>query len=376
VIRVLHVLSHLEPGGAQDNTLLTVAGLDRSRYVVDVAAGPGPLAGRAAEVADHLYVLDTLHRSLADPGIGPAFARLWRLCQSYDVVHTHGSKAGVLGRVAARGRHVPAIVHTMHGLPVTVGTGRAERVPLLAAERLATRCSDRVVFVCRTNAVEAERLGLGVNGKARVIVSGVLPGYVASTGGPAVRAALGIPLTAPVVGTITRFMPQKAPLDFVAAAARVLATLPAAHVVVVGDGPDREQVRAAAAGFPRLHLLGYRSDVGDVIDACDVMAFSSLWEGLGRALTESVLAGKPVVSTAVDGVPELVVPGETGELVPPRRPDLLAARILDVLALPDRGASLGAAGAQRIAGEFDVERMVSDIDALYQEVLAERAAAR
>lgn len=373
-VRVLHVISHLEPGGAQDNTLLTVAGLDRSRYEVDVAAGPGPLAGRAAEVADHLYVLDTLHRTLADPGVGPAFARLWRLCRTYDVVHTHGSKAGVLGRVAARGRGVPAVVHTMHGLPVTVGTGRVSRVPLLAAERLATRCADRVVFVCRTNADEAERLGLRVNGKARVVVSGVLPEYVTATGGPRVRAELGIPPDAPVVGTITRFMPQKAPLDFVAAAARVLAALPDAHVLVVGDGPDREQVRRAAAGFPRLHLLGYRDDVGDVIDACDVVAFSSLWEGLGRALTEAVLAAKPVVATAVDGVPELVVDGVTGGLVPTRRPDLLAARIVEVLALPDRGASLGTAGAQRIQGEFTVERMVADLDALYQEVLAERAA--
>ncbi len=373
-VRVLHVISHLEPGGAQDNTLLTVAGLDRSRYEVDVAAGPGPLAARATEVADHLYVLDTLRRQIADPGVGPAFARLWRLCRSYDVVHTHGSKAGVLGRVAARGRRVPAVVHTMHGLPVTVGTGRVERVPLLAAERLATRCADRVVFVCQTNAVEAERLGLGVNGKARVIVSGVLPEAIASSGGPRVRASLGIPYDAPVVGTVTRFMPQKAPLDFVAAAARVLAAEPAAHVLVVGDGPDRDQVRRAAAGFPRLPLLGYRADVGDVIDACDVVAFSSLWEGLGRALTEAVLAGKPIVSTAVDGVPELVVPGVTGELVPPRRPDLLAARILDVLALPDRGAALGVAGAQRIQGHFSVERMVAGIDALYQEILAERAA--
>ncbi|HLZ36406.1 MAG TPA: glycosyltransferase [Mycobacteriales bacterium] len=102
----------------------------------------------------------------------------------------------------------------------------------------------------------------------------------------------------------------------------------------------------------------------------DVVAFSSLWEGLGRALTEAVLAGRPVVATAVNGVPDLVDDGVTGHLVPAGRPDLLARRVLDVLGLPDRGRAMGAAGVARVRGQFDVSTMVAQLDLLYQECLA------
>jgi glycosyltransferase involved in cell wall biosynthesis len=106
----------------------------------------------------------------------------------------------------------------------------------------------------------------------------------------------------------------------------------------------------------------------------DVVAFSSLWEGLGRALTEAVLTGRPVVATAVNGVPDLVVDGVTGHLVPPGRPELLADRILEVLARPDRGAALGAAGAARVAGRFDVGSMLAGVDEVYREALGARQA--
>jgi glycosyltransferase involved in cell wall biosynthesis len=203
-----------------------------------------------------------------------------------------------------------------------------------------------------------------------VVVSGVPTAALVAGDRARGRAVLGLPDGAPVVGTVTRFMEQKAPLDFVAAARRIVAAEPAAHVLVVGDGPLRAEVERAAAGEPRIHLLGFRNDVPDLLAASDVLAFSSRWEGLGRALTEAVLAAKPVVATAVNGVPDLVVDGATGHLVPPGRPDLLAERTLAVLGLPDRGTSLGAAGAARIAGRFDVSSMVAGIEALYREALA------
>jgi glycosyltransferase involved in cell wall biosynthesis len=368
-VRVLHVITHLDHGGATDNTLLTVAGLDRSRYRVDLAAGPGDLEAKARAAADRLFLLPGLARTLGRPADVRAAVALWHLAAGYDVVHTHTAKAGVLGRFAARARKVPAVVHTIHAFPVYPGMTWPVRRALLAVERLAARCADRIIAVCDANAREALALGIATPGQLAVVVSGVPTAALVAGDRGRSRAVLGLPDGAPVVGTVTRFMEQKAPLDFVAAARRIVAADPAAHVLVVGDGPLRDEVERAAAGEPRIHLLGLRDDVPDLLAASDVLAFSSLWEGLGRALTEAVLAAKPVVATAVNGVPDLVVDGVTGHLVPPGRPNLLAERTLAVLGLPDRGASLGAAGAARIAGRFDVSGMVAGIDALYREAL-------
>jgi len=372
--RVLHIVTHLDNGGAQANTLLSVAGLDRHRYMVDLAAGPGVLRRDAIASADRLVVLPYFRRSLYSFGDLRAAVALLRLVGDYDVVHTHGSKAGVLGRLAARTRRVPAVVHTVHGFPVHEYMPGLKRHLLLALERVAARCADRIVCVCDANVAEALTLGIARPEQVRVVVSGVPSDQIQSGTGERVRRELGIPDGAPVVGTITRLMEQKAPLDFVAAARWVIEAAPQVHVVMVGDGPLRDQVAAAAAGVPRLHLLGFRNDVPDVLAVLDVVAFSSLWEGLGRALTEAVLAGKPVVATSVNGVPDLVVDGETGYLTAAGRPDELADRILEVLARPDRGADMGAAGANRVAGRYDVDEMVAGLDHLYQEVLEEQQA--
>jgi glycosyltransferase involved in cell wall biosynthesis len=371
-VRVLHVITHLGPGGATDNTLLSVAGLDRDRYQVDLAAGPGALEERARAAADRLIVLPGLCRALGRPADLRAAVTLWRLAGRYDLVHTHTAKAGILGRLAAWARRVPVVVHTIHAFPVNDHMPALERRLLLAVERLAARCAHRVITVCRANGEEAVELRIARPEQLRVVVSGVPVDAVLGGDGPAARAALGIPAAAPVFGTVTRLMEQKAPLDFVAAARQVLAQLPEAHVLLVGDGPLRPEVEAAVGDEPRIHLLGHRADVPDLLAAMDVVAFSSLWEGLGRALTEAVLAAKPVVATAVNGVPDLVVDGATGHLVPPGRPDLLAERVLGVLARPDRGAALGAAGAARVAGSFDVQEMLAGLDGVYREALQAR----
>ena len=369
--RVLHIITHLDYGGAQDNTLLTVAGLDRRRYQVDLLGGPGALENQARACADGCTVLPYLRRPLWSLGDLRSAVTVWRRVGNYDLVHTHGSKAGILGRLAAWARRVP-VVHTLHGFPVHDYMPRPKRQTLLTLERTAARCADRIVCVCDTNAREAIALGIARPQQLRVVVSGVSSSAVRSGCGDRVRRELDIPPKAPVVGTVTRLMEQKAPLDFLAAARRVLTAAPDAHVLLAGDGPLRGQVAAVAAGHPRLHVLGFRTDIPDILAAVDVVAFSSLWEGLGRALTEAVLVGKPVVATAVNGVPDLVLDGETGYLTRPGQPEELAARILELLALPDRGAAMGAAGAGRLTGRFEVDEMVAGLDTLYQEVLRER----
>lgn len=374
---VLHVLNHLDHGGAQDNTLATCEGLDRRRWRVVIASPVGGAqTGRAALAADELIPLRHLRRDIDPRRERPAYRELRAAFERErpDVVHTHGSKAGVLGRLAAAHAAVPAILHTLHGMPVTPTTSAVLRPVLLAAERVAAARAHEVVCVCPSNLAEARALRIVPTGQGVVIASGVEEARFSEARTPSrragVRAALGVPDEAVVGIWVGRMMQQKAPLDLVAAAKLALAAEPRLHLLVVGDGELHQQVSQAAAGLPRLHLLGQRDDVADLLAASDVFVQSSLWEGLGRALTEACLAGLPSVATAVNGIPDLVTPEETGLLVPPARPDALAEALLTAISDPERLSRWGATAAARARGRFDTTAMVAGLDEVYARCLA------
>lgn len=374
---VLHVLNHLHHGGAQDNTLATCEGLDRSRWRVIVAAPPGgPQAERAARAADQVVPLRHLRRDIAPTREVPAYRELRDLFRDLrpKVVHTHGSKAGVLGRLAASAAGVPAVVHTLHGMPVTPATPGPLRRALLALEIRAAARAHEVVCVCPSNLREARDLGIVPAGQGVVVASGVdeatftAPRTIARR--HAVRAELGLPEQAVVAVWVGRLMAQKAPLDAVRAAEYACAQNPDLHVLLVGDGELRADVHAAAEGLDRVHLLGHREDVADLLAAADLFLQSSLWEGLGRALTEACLAGLPTVATAVNGIPDLVQQRRTGLLVPPSRPDLLAAALLEAVDSRDQLRTWGMAAAHSVRGRFDTQAMVDGLDAVYRRCLA------
>jgi glycosyltransferase involved in cell wall biosynthesis len=373
---VLHVLNHLDHGGAQDNTLASCEGLDRDRWRVVVAApGGGAQAARAARVADAVVDLSHLRRDVAPAHEGPAYQELRHVIARLRpaVVHTHGSKAGVLGRLAAAAESVPAIVHTLHGMPVTPATPVWLRPVLLTAERRAARRAHEVVCVCDRNLAEARELRIVPPGQGVVVASGVDEELFASARTAArradVRHRLGLPPDAVVGIWVGRLMEQKAPLDLIEAARQALAGNTDLHLLVVGDGELRPEVELAAAGLARLHLLGYRDDVADLLAAADVFVQSSLWEGLGRALTEACLVGLPSVATAVNGIPDLVSPGRTGLLVPAARPDRLAGALLEAVSDLARLRSWGEAAASAVRGRFDTSAMVAGLDAVYQRCL-------
>jgi glycosyltransferase involved in cell wall biosynthesis len=373
---VLHVLNHLDHGGAQDNTLSTCEGLDRDRWRVAIAAPTGGAqTARAHSAADVLLELTHLRRDISPAHELPAYRELKRVMTEVSpaVVHTHGSKAGVVGRLAAAATGVPAIVHTLHGLPVTPATPVGLRALLLRAERRAAARAHEVVCVCPANLEEARALGIVPQGQGVVVPSGVDEARFAQPGTPrrraAVRAAIGIPHNAVIAVWVGRLMQQKAPLDLVLAATAALAAHPDLHVLVVGDGELGPQVQAATAGISRLHLLGHRTDVDDLLAASDLFVQTSLWEGLGRALTEACLSGLPVVATAVNGIPNLVQDGRTGLLVPAGRPDLMTAALVYAVSDRARLRRWGAAGAAATRGLFDTTAMVRGLDAVYRRCL-------
>ena len=372
--RVLHLITELVVGGAQDNTLTTVAGLDRERYEVHVAAAPGgEWVEWAGRVADSVHLLPNMKREISprhDAALLRDLGRLYRR-ERYDIVHTHSSKAGVVGRLAARAVGVPIIIHTVHGLPWYEGMAAPRRYLYETLERVASRCSTRIITVAEANRQELIAKRIVDASRTETIYSGiVLDRFSQPVDRARGRLAIEVEPTAPVVGYVARLSEQKAPLDFVAAARLVLEELPEAQFVMVGGGPLLHDVLAATGDEPSFHVLGQRDDVPALLPLFDVFALSSLFEGVGRALTEALAAGLPVAATSVDGVPEIVHHEQTGLLSPPRRPDLLAANIVRLLRNPAWARQLGRNGQSLVTPLFDSRLMVAQIDRLYQACLA------
>jgi L-malate glycosyltransferase len=194
--------------------------------------------------------------------------------------------------------------------------------------------------------------------------------------GAAVRAELGIPVRAPVAGTVNRFAYPKEPQLMLEAARRILEARPDAHFIFVGDGPLRDKTLACLGDLPRhprLHMTGVRQDVPPLVAAMDVFLLSSKVEGMPRAAVEALALGKPVVSTPAGGVGEIVVNGKTGFLVPHGDAVALSENTLRLLGDPEQGRALGAEGSRRVRKRFDVRLMVERISALYEQLLEEHA---
>ena len=374
-LRVLHAITMLELGGAQRNTLDTVGMLDRRAFAAGLAcADCGELLPEARALSDvELFELQHLRREVRVLSDLRALAELRRVIRGFrpDIVHTHSSKAGILGRLAARRERVPVVVHSIHGF----GFGPHQPWPVykafLGAERWASRWTTAFVAVSRHNLEDGVRLGVFPAARARVIRSGIdLVPFRGHTGGEVVRRELGIPASAPVVVQIACFKPQKAPERFVEVAARLAPRFPEAHFVLVGDGtlrPRLETLRRAASLEGRLHMPGWRRDVPAVLDTATLVTLTSRFEGLPRVLVESLASGVPVVAMAVDGVSEVVRDGENGFLV--AAGDVVgiaerAGQILGDAALRTRLSTSAGEGLD----EFDRRVMVRQQEELYGEL--------
>ena len=387
MIRVAHVITRLELGGAQDNTLHTVRSL-RPPYAPHLFAGRGGILDDETErsLGDRLTFVDALvHpiRPWRDLAAVAALARAFRRLRP-AIVHTHSSKAGILGRAAARLAGVPVVIHSIHGFGFHDGQPAWMRRALIAAERLAAPWTTHFVSVAATHLERGAALGIVDRERASVLRSGVHLADLAAAaeragraGQPALRTRLGLPAAGPILGMVACLKPQKAPLDFVEAAARIASVRPEASFVMVGDGPLRPQIEARARSLgiaSRLHLLGWRRDVPDLLAAFDVAVLTSLWEGLPRVVPEAIAAGRPIVATAIDGTAEILRDGETALLAPPGDPGAVANQVLRLLDDPALARRIASAARPLLAG-FDIDWMVREQERLYGRLLdqAERA---
>lgn len=377
--RVVHLITRLELGGAQQNTLYCVERHDRRRFEVGLWAGAGGILdvqARAIRDAD-VRLLPWFAHAIDPVGDAAATVRLARALTDVDLLHTHSSKAGIVGRAAARAAGVRCVVHTVHGWSFNEFQSPLRRRAFIELERASARLTDRIVCVSEADRERGLGAGIGVPTQYRVVRSGIDPTlYLARTGArERVRSALGFAPADVVVGSVANFKPQKAPLDFVEAARLARAGDPRLKFFLAGDGEMRAQVIAAidAAGLrDHVRLLGWRQDVPDLLAAMDVFLLTSLFEGLPRAVLQAMAAGVPVVVTDTGGTSEVVSDGETGFLIPTGDAAAAAAAVLRLATDESRRRQLGVAGRLRLGAEFDIRRMVLDLEDLYGELLDER----
>ena len=310
--KVCHIITMLELGGAQQNTLYTVRHMDRGRFEPLLVTGAeGLLVEEARSSGVRSIFLDSLVRPVSPALDLRAAAELVALLRRErpEIVHTHSSKAGILGRFAAAAAGVPHIVHSIHGWGFNPHQGAALRALYLGLERLAARATSAFVGVSRANLEEGEARHILRPGQARLIRSGIplaefAPGPGNGAGSPPWPVSAG---DAAVIGMVACLKPQKAPLDFVEVAARVLGEEPRARFVLVGDGELRGAVEAglARAGIAdRVALTGWRRDIPALMRSFDILLHTSRWEGLPRVLPEAM-------DSALDP--------PKGEAKPPRR---------------------------------------------------------
>ena len=290
---------------------------------------------------------------------------------SYDLVHTHGARAGAIGRLAAHREEVPLIVHTLHGLPFTEFQSFATRRVLCTIEQRLGRITNFFVTDGTMVASEAIRQKIAPPHRIRATISpidDVAPLTPASR--LRAREALGLPAQAVVIGTASRLSKQKAPLDMVKAFSEL--RRPDLYMVWLGDGdlrPQTEQAIKREGLEDRFLLLGERSDVASILPAFDVFAMSSRWEGLPCAVIEAMTCGIPVVATAVNSVPEVVIAGKTGLLARPGDPGSLAQALAYMLDFPAEASRMAQAARVHVGEQFRLDLRGQELSEVYEAAL-------
>lgn len=379
---ILHVSTRLILGGSQQAVVVTCAAQVASGHEVYLAYGPvygpeGSLLDRARETGAHLVEVGPMRRALLPAHDYRCYRHLRRLMREIrpDVVHTHSSKAGILGRAAAWHERVPAVIHTVHGLPFHDHQPRLVHHAYVAAERWAARRCHRIVGVTQAmcDAFQEERIG--VPEQFTVIPSGVEVARLTLVGHEraAVRRELGIPEDAPVVGMVARLDPLKGHHDLIAVLPALIESFPDLRVMFVGDGWHRAAVerQAQSVGLSDAIIftgLASPERVRELLAAMDVVALPSYQEGQGSALVEALVAGCAIVGYDVGGIGEVCIDGVTGRLVSVGDRAALQHAIGALLADPRQRQELAVRGREHVTSRFDDRTMITRLERLYAEV--------
>ncbi len=368
--------------GAAENMRLTLKLLPRDQFEVFLATRSGQSMEQHLPQDVTLLPLRHLDRAIRPLPDLWALLELYRLCKRwrFDIVHTHNSKDGILGRWAAHLAGVPVIIHTIHTLSFKASELRLANALYAYLERLTAPLTAALLAVSRENIQEQLKRRIGSDRQYKVVYSGLelerysLPQVTKAKA----RETLGLPRASAWIGWFGRFNQQKDPLTFVHAASQVAQGFADVRFIVCGDDPLGHDLWPAVESLARelgvrdrLHVLGFRPDLPIVLKAVDIVMHSSRYEGMGRVVCEALASERAVAGTAVDGVQEAIISGQRGGiLVPSGDPAALAVAALTLLRKPEYACALASAGRKWVEANLSAHRMVRDIAAVYDEALA------
>jgi len=362
--------------GVQKVSLDELAYLDPSRYDrIAVCKCDGEFTERLRKIGVRVHLIPELERAISPKRDVQAYRALrdFFLAERPDIVHTHSSKTGILGRLAAHAARVPTIVHTVHGYAFPGESRRAIKAIFKFLEKRAGRVTDRMIVLNDTDASIARDL-LGVPDRRLALLPN---GVDVDTYAPATaeqrqsvrQSAFGI--GSPdhlIVGMVGRLWLQKNPQCFVRAAIRVAAQRPNASFFMIGDGEFRRELEVMIQGSghaDRIRILGWRSDVPELLRALDVMVLPSRWEGMPLAILEAMSSAVPVIASDIPGNHHLVDDGGDGRLFPLDDDEALAKALIDLIDDPAKRARFSARARAKVMARYTLASRMDKITAIY-----------
>ncbi len=387
-IKIIHVITRFDKGGSSENTFLTVRGLDKTRYEVILIKGlshesqtgvseTGAIQSNLEEAKRNdvrILTLPELVRRIHPINDFKALLRLIKIFREErpHIVHTHTSKAGILGRWAAHLAGAPVIIHTPHGHVFWGYFGKGITAIYIFLERVTAYITDKIITLTEQEKKDHLKYGIAPENKFAVIHSGVdlskfsdVPVDTAE-----MKDQLGIPPGVFVVGTVGRLTPVKGHQCLIEAAKKALAAQPGMVFIFLGDGELMNELKtqATASGInDKIRFLGWRPDVAEIMSTFDVFVLPSLNEGMGKVLVEAMAMGKPVIASCIGGIPDLVTNDENGLLFAPADTEAIAKSIEILYRYPGKRKEMGEKG-KTIAMEYSADSMIQKIDRLYSEL--------
>lgn len=389
-ITVMHVITRFDKGGSAQNTYLSVLGLKRNHFHTVLVSGRTLESEMKSEetgaLNEDIQILQSeniefiqcpsLVRKVSLIKDIRALIYIVRIIRKHkpQIVHTHTSKAGLLGRLAAKLCRVPIILHTPHGHVFFGYFGPIQSRLFIFLEKWASLITDKIVTLTDREKRDHIMLKVAKEDKFSVIFSGVDLRKFKEISLPRkqeLKQKLGIPERSFIVGTVGRLVPVKGHEYFIEAAQYILLEHPDTYFIIVGDGPLKEDLEMKAQNFGignNILFLGWREDIDVILSLFDIFVLSSLNEGMGRVLVEAMALGKPIVASDVGGIPDLVIHNKNGLLVRPKKSKELADSIQILMENEKKREELGNEG-KIIASKYSSDNMVTQIICLYHELL-------